>query len=450
MNMQIARQYRLTPHFFLLLIVIAGMSAISWWLAQRQSPALLSHGEFLNTVITRASGSTGEMIAQMQSRLRSNPDDWQAYSQLGLAYLQVARESGDPTFYQKAEQALKIALYTEPEDYAAVGGMGALALARHQFREALDWGKRAQSINPERAYAYGVIADAQIELGHYPEAIQTLQTMVDLQPDMRSYARISYIRELYGDVEGALEIMGWAVDAGTPTLENTAWTRTQLGNLYFNNGEIDRAAREYKKTLENYPEYVYALAGLGRVYAAQDRQDEAIRLLEKAIEKSPLPEFVIALADIYESQGQTEKAQGQFQLLQVIQELYRANGVDMDLEIALFNADHAIDLEKTLSEARLGFERRPGIYAADVLAWVLYQNGRCEEARQYSQEALRLGTKDALKYFHAGMIAHCLGDDHSAQSYLKQALAINPFFSIRYATEAQHLLETLATVSTQD
>jgi tetratricopeptide (TPR) repeat protein len=451
MNTQIARQYRFGPRFFLLmLIVIAGISMISWWLAQRNSSTLPLHGDFFNPVIERASGSTGELVAQLQSRLRSNPDDWQAYSQLGLAYLQAARESGDPTFYQKAEQALKTALESEPEDYAAAGGMGALALARHQFREALDWGKRAQSINPERAYAYGVIADAQIELGHYQEAIQTLQTMVNLQPDMSSYARISYIRELHGDVEGALEIMGWAVDAGTPNLENTAWTRTQLGNLYFNNGQIERAAREYKRTLEDYPGYVYALAGLGRVYAAQDRQAEAIGLLGKAIEKSPLPEFVIALAEIYESQGQMEKAQEQFQLLQVIQELYRANGVDVDLEIDLFNADHAIDLEKTLSDARLAFERRPSIYAADVLAWVLFQNGRCEEARQYSQEALRLGTKDALKYFHAGMIAHCLGDDHTAQRYLKQALAINPFFSIRYATEAQRLLETLATVSTLD
>jgi tetratricopeptide (TPR) repeat protein len=267
---------------------------------------------------------------------------------------------------------------------------------------------------------------------------------------MSSYARISYVRELHGDVEGALEIMGWAVDAGTPNLENTAWTRTQLGNLYFNNGEIDQASREYIRTLKDYPGYVYALAGLGRVYAARDRQPEAIGLLEKAIEKSPLPEFVITLADIYESQGQTEKARGQFQLLQVIQELYRAHGVDMDLEIALFNADHAIDLEKTLSEARLGFARRPGIYAADVLAWVLYQNGRCEEAHQYSQDALRLGTKDALKYFHAGMIAHCLGDDHAAQNYLTLALATNPFFSIRYAPQAQSLLETLAMGSARD
>lgn len=450
MNMRIARQYKFVPHSFLFLIVIVGISASSWWFAQRRSSQLPYHGDFLHPVMERVSGSTNEMIAQLQTRLRSNPNDWQAYSQLGLAYLRIARESGDPAFYQKAEQAFKAALDYELEDYAAVSGMGALALARHQFREALNWGKQAQGINPERAYAYGVIADAQIELGQYGEAIQTLQTMVDLQPDMGSYARISYIRELYGDVEGALEIMGWAVDAGTPNLENTAWTRTQLGNLYFNNGEIEQAAGEYKRTLESYPGYVYALAGLGRVYAAQGRPDAAIQLLEKAIEKSSLPEFVIMLADIYVSQGQMEKARQQFRLLQVIQELYRVNGVEMDMEVALFNADHAIDLEKTLSEARLGYDRRPSIYAADVLAWVLYKNGRCEEARHYSQEALRLGTKDALKYFHAGMIAHCLGDDRSAQNYLKQALTINPFFSTRYVEEALRTLETLSTDSIQD
>ena len=113
------------------------------------------------------------------------------------------RETGDPTYYQKTDEALDKALSFQPEDYASISAKGALALARHDFSSALEWGEKAKQINPDRTYAYGVIADAQIELGRYEEAVGTLQTMVDLRPDMSSYSRISYLRELHGDTEGA-------------------------------------------------------------------------------------------------------------------------------------------------------------------------------------------------------------------------------------------------------
>jgi len=443
--MQIARHTRTIPRFTILMpIMVILMVAISWWLA-RDRFSTITHPatDYLNIAAERVGTPTRKLVEQMQRRLRASPDDWQINSQLGLAYLQLAREIADPTYYQKAEAALKKALDYEPEDYTSVSGMGALALARHQFQEGLEWGEHARQINPERTYAYGVIADAQIELGQYEEAIQTLQKMVDLRPDMSSYARISYIRELHGDMAGAFEMMQWAADGGAPNLENTAWIRTQLGNLYFSVGDLKHAEEEYLITLNGYPGYVYALAGLGRVRAAQGKNDEAIQLLNKVSEVTPLPEFNITLADIFEMNGQHEAAQQQFELLQVIQELYQANGVDMDLEIALFNADHGIDSEKTLAEAHQAYARRPSIYAADVLAWVLYNAGDYVEARRYSQEALRLGTKDALKLFHAGMIAYRLGDNIQARDFLGEALANNPYFSIRYSPEAQRILQML-------
>jgi tetratricopeptide (TPR) repeat protein len=319
--------------------------------------------------------------------------------------------------------------------------MGALALARHQFLVALEWGERARQLNPDRAYAYGVIADAQIELGRYGEAVETLQTMMDLRPDMSSYSRISYIRELYGDSEGALEMMQQAVEGGTPGAESTAWTRTQLANLYFNIGDLENAEAEYQRTLADRPNYVYALAGLGRVRAAQGNMDEAIDLLTQAAQVMPLPEFVITLGDLYQASGQLDAAGQQYNLVRAIEKLYQANGVDLDMEIALFNADHDQDLEATVAMARKGFANRPSIYGADVLAWALYKTGNYQEAKSYSEQALQLGTQDALKLFHAGMIAYKLGEADQAQRYLEQALAINPHFSILYAGEARHTLE---------
>ncbi len=366
-----------------------------------------------------------------------------------MAYLQKARETGDPTYYQKAEGVLQKALTLEPEDYTAVSALGALALARHQFLSALEWGERARQINPDRTYAYGVITDAQIELGRYTEAIQTLQVMVDLRPDLSSYSRISYVRELYGDTDGAIEMMRQAVEAGGPNAENTAWARTQLANLYFNLGFLDQAETEYWRTLEGLPGYVYALAGLGRVRAAQSRTDEAIAHLTQASQAMPLPEFIIALGDIYLAAGQADAAQQQYDLVRAIQQLYEANGVDLDLEIALFDADHDHDTALTVARARQAFARRPSIHAADVLAWALYKAGDYHEAQSFSQQALRLGTNDALKLFHAGMIAYRLGEHTQARDYLERALTINPYFSVLYANQARHTLEELRAASSE-
>jgi|CXWL01.1.fsa_nt_gi tetratricopeptide (TPR) repeat protein len=417
--------------------------SISWRMAGSGRPAfpLERSGED----VSRTGMTVDAQIQKLQDRLRSNPNDWESYSQLGLAYLQKAREVGDPSYYQKAEEALNKALEHQPNDYVSLSGMGALALARHQFHMALEVGERAKEINLDRAYAYGIIADAQIELGQYSEAVETLQTMVNLHPDMSSYARISYLRELHGDNDGALELMQTAVDAGLPNSENTAWTRTQLGNLYFNMGDLDQAESEYMRTLNDMPGYVYALAGLGRVRAAQGKTDEAIKLLKQSIEVIPLPDFVILLGDLYQANGRTAEAQQQYKIIGAIETLYRANDVDLDMEIALFNADHDQDLEATVTLARQAYANRPSIHAADVLAWALYKTGNYEEARSYSDQALQLGTQDALKFFHAGMIAYKLGDTEQARRYLEQALELNPHFSVLHAKDARQVLHALQT-----
>ena len=443
--MQALSQTRWFNRVVLLAFMTALIIFASWRLAFTQdiSSRLQDVSAYLADSSSRTNASTDTLIKSLQDRLRANPEDWQSYSLLGLAYLQKARETGDPTYYQKTEESLDHALAMQPSDYASISAKGALALARHDFHSALDWGMKAREINPDRMYAYGVIADAQIELGRYEEAIQTLQTMVDLRPDMSSYSRISYIRELHGDTKGAVEMMQLAVNSGTPNSESTAWVRTQLANLYFNSGDIDRAELEYQLTLQNHPDYVYALAGLGRVHAAQGNMEEAIQLLNQAVTMMPLPEFVITLGDLYQASGQSEAADKQYELVAAIETLYRANDVDMDMEIAVFNADRDKNLQETVTLARKAYDARPSIHGADALAWTLYKIGNYEEAQTYAEEALRLGTRDSLKLFHAGMIALKLGNEIQAREYLEEALAINPYFSILYAEEARKTLEIL-------
>jgi tetratricopeptide (TPR) repeat protein len=384
--------------------------------------------------------SSQDAISQLESRLRDNPDDAYAYAQLGLGLLQQVRESGDVSLYARAGKAFDEALARDPKQLDALVGQGILALALHDFRGALQWADKAWAINPFRAQILGIKVDGQVELGRYDEAVQTLQKMVDLRPDLDSYSRVSYVRELYGDVDGAIEAMRSAVQTALPGSESWAWTLTHLGHLYFNRGDLPEAAAIYEQVLVAKANYPYALAGQARVAAAQGNTDEAIAIYKQITERLPLPEFIIALGELYEATGQADAARQQYDLVGVIQQLNAAAGMNVDLEMALFTASHGNDPAAAVQQARVAYAERATIYAADTLAWALYQQGEYAEAWQLSQEALRLGTKDALLHFHAGMIAAKVGDQEAALTHLQTALAINPHFSPLYALVAQEAL----------
>jgi len=391
--------------------------------------------------------TTEQMIWSLQQRIRRAPANVDAYAALGAAYVQRARETGDPTYYGKAQAVFAGALNRDPEHVDALIGKGTLALARHDFRAALALGEQARVANPKIARIYGVIGDAQIELGMYDEAVQTIQTMVDMRPDLSSYSRVSYLRELYGDLPGATEAMQAAVKAGGANAENTQWVRVQLGHLHFNQGNLALAEREYAQGLAQLPDYVPALAGLAQVRAAEGRYDAAVELYTRATQRMPLPEYIIALGDLYAKTGDQERAQQQYELVQAIDRLLTGNGVNTELETALFFADHDIDLPASLMKARAAYAERKSIHTADGLAWTLYKTGNYQEAQRYAVEALKLGTHDALKLFHAGMIAKALGEEDQARAHLQAALALNPHFSVLQADLARATLNALGTTS---
>jgi tetratricopeptide (TPR) repeat protein len=394
---------------------------------------------------------TDQLIWDYQQRVKQSPDDVQSYAVLGAAYLQKARDTGDPTFYGKAEAVIGAALKRDPQNVEALIGAGTLANARHQFRDALKLGEQARALNPTIPRVYGVIADAQIELGMYDAAVQTLQTMIDMRPDLSSYSRVSYARELHGDLDGAIEMMQAAVQAGGPATENSAWVRVQLGNLYFSKNDLPAAEQQYQATLAMLPDYVYGLAGMARVRAAQGQTEQAIALYQQAIARMPLPEFVIGLGELQEAAGKTTDAAKQYELVRAMQQLFKANGVDTDLELALFDADHPAtepgaggsDPAATAALARAAYERRPSVKGADTLAWALFKAGQVAEARRYADQALRLNTQDALMLYHAGMIAQAQGDATTARDWLGRALALNPHFSPLFAPQAQQTLARL-------
>lgn len=387
--------------------------------------------------------ATDRMIYSLQQRLRAKPTDSQSLAYLGNAYLQKVRETGDPSYYEKARQVLQEAIDHESQNAEALTGMGALCLARHEFQQALRWGKLAVEANAYKAAAFGVVGDALIELGRYDEAVETVQKMVNLRPDLSSYSRVSYIRELMGDVPGAIDAMQLAVSAGGPALENTNWCRVQLGFLHFNSGALEAAEMEFRNALSITADYAPALFGMARVRAAQNKIDEAIGILQNIVMTMPLPEYVVELGDLYEASDDSVQAAHQYDLARALHELQQSNGVQTDAELALFLADHDLDLQSALERAHAAMKERPSVFAVDVLAWTLYKCNKFNEAALSIQQALRLGSKSALMNFHAGMIYYRLGDRTKAYAYLQSAMQINPHFSTRHAPAAHRLLVEL-------
>ncbi len=394
-------------------------------------------------VAQRLPKTTDGLIVLYQRAVRSAPGDAESLASLGAAYYQKARETADPSYYVKAEAVLAVALKHDPLNTDALVVEGTLENARHHFANALALGERAKAANNSVPRIYGVIADAQTELGRYDDAAATLQTMVDLRPDLGSYSRISYARELHGDIPGAIESMQDAVLAGGPSPENNAWSRMQLAHLYFASGDLRAAEQQYLATLAAVSDYPYASAGLAHVRAAQGRYSEAADLYRQAITRLPMPEFVIALGELEQARGDSAAASRQYALVQAMQQLNIDDGVDVDMELALFDADHGGDPVANLARARAAYGRRPSVYAADALSWALYRAGDFVEARRYSRRALRLGSHDAVMHFHAGMIAAALGNRGDARRKLRRALSINPYFSVLQAPEARMVLVRL-------
>lgn len=386
--------------------------------------------------------TTAQRIEGLQAQVREAPSDPDAYAELGLAYLQQVRETGDPTFYPKAQGIFDEALRLDPRNFTATSGLGSLALARHDFSGALALGERAAAIDAGIARNYGVIVDAQVELGRYGAAERTLQHYVNVKPELSSYARVSYFRELHGDLPGALDAMRLAVSAGGGTPENVSYVQTLVGKLQFDSGDYAAAERAYRAALETDPRFPAAQAGLARIEAGRGDFTSAIARYRELVQRLPLPEYVIGLGETEQAAGRGAAARRDYQLVGVETRLLRANGVNTDAELALFQADHgspsqAIDL------AARAWAAAPSVRSADAYSWALSAAGRDGEALAMSERAMRLGSRDPSFLYHAGMVARRAGRSDRARDFLGQVVAQSPHFNPLYGPRAERALEGL-------
>lgn len=383
-------------------------------------------------------------VALADAQVKAAPDDPQGYTRLAAAFARKFRETADAGYLSRAEAACLRAQKLAPDDSESRQILASIYNSQHRFREAIAISEKGIAENKAIAFNYGTLGDARLELGDYEGAIDIIDRMARMQPDAWAYCRVARLRELIGDPDGAIDGMGMAVAASSLTApEQRAWFRVQRGNMQFNAGDLEDAEPDYRAALEAYPDYYFALSSMGRLRAAQGKFDEAVALYRRSLEIAPKQETVVLLGDLLVHLKRTDEAEQQFELMGAMDKILHANHVEPGYVLPMFYADHDRNLKECLAQAQECAAGRHDIKTLDTLAWCLYKNGKYAEADAAEKEAMRLNTKDALLFFHAGMIRLKLGQTDEAAKALELAIQINPFFDIRHADEARDALRTL-------
>jgi tetratricopeptide (TPR) repeat protein len=391
---------------------------------------LLTIGAFAQTSVVPAEAKLSpaeRTMAQANKLIAKNPRDFEAHNALALALSRRARETSDVKFYDMAEEALQKSNAISPNNFDGARIHVWLLLGKHEFSAALEAAKPLNQKTPDDIMLYGFLTDANVELGNYADAEKAAQWMLDLRPgNLPGMTRAAYLRELFGDVDGSLELMKMAYESTPPSeAEDGAWILAQMGHLELMAGKPEAAERLLNQALMQFPGYHYALANLAKVRILQKRYQDAVTLLRQRYDGAQHAENLYDLAEALELAGRTDEAARNFAEFETKSLAESVKGDNSNRELIFYYADHAHQPAKALRIAELERSRRHDVYTLDAYAWALHVNGRDADAKRPIEAALAVGIQDARFFHHAGLIELAGGDKKAASEYLQKAVALN-------------------------
>lgn len=351
-----------------------------------RSPAIQNGNEW--ETVQNVYGKNRDYLLKGKSTNKARLD----LAQLFMNEARVTGEHGH--YYPAALKMLDGVIDTEEQDkdllFRALSAKAGVQLSLHNFAEALETAEKAVALNPYNAQIYGALVDANVELGNYEEAVQMADKMISIRPDLRSYARVSYLREIHGDVEGSIEAMELSVSAGYPGYEQTSWAQLTLGHLYANYGQEEKAEQVYKLALEQRPNYPFAIAALADLEMQKANYEKAEELLKQACDIIPEVGFYEQLAHVYKETGRTEEMKSLTDEIFVMLADDEASGHVMNLEYAAIYTDLLADYDKALEYAMKEYKKRPeNIDVNGALAKIYHLKGESEKAQQFLAAASR-------------------------------------------------------------
>jgi tetratricopeptide (TPR) repeat protein len=398
--------------------------------------ALTAHAASPGTPAERA-------IVAARQAIEKSPESADPHNQLALALARRAREIADPAKYDEAFGALSKSFERAPDNFDGLKVRAWLLLGKHEFAQALDLAKQLNKRVPDDVMVYGLLADAHTELGNYPEAEQATQWMLDLgRSSVPGLTRAAHLRELFGDLDGAIELMISAYQRTSPIeSEDRAWVLSQLGHLYLLQDKLDEAERVLVEAIALFPGYHYALANQAKVHSARGKHSEAADLLRRRYEAAPHPENLFDLAVALKRAGKREQAKKAFADFERAARAETSGWDNANLQLVFYYADHAMKPADALRVARVEIARRRDVYTLDAYAWALLRSGRPAEARTHIETALAVGVVDPKLLYHAGVIAMRLGDRAAAQRFLARSLQLHSRSEV--ADDARRLVTKL-------
>lgn len=372
--------------------------------------------------------SPAEQSMAAANRLTAkNGKDFEAYNALALALSRRARETSDVSFYTQGEDALKKSFEISPGNFDGERTAVWILLGKHEFPAALEKAKELNKKMPDDIMLYGFLTDANVELGNYDAAEKAAQWMLNLRPgNMPGITRAAYLRELFGDFDGALDLMNMAYQSTPPNeTEDRAWILSQIGHLQLMSGKIADADTTLQQALALFPRYHYALQNLAKVRIEQKRYADAVVLLQQRYDDAHHAENLYDLAEAENLAGQGEQANRDFAEFETKSLAESVRKDNSSRELIFYYADHAHQPAKALNIAEQEFAWRHDVFTLDAYAWALHVNGRDAEARKHIELALAVGIRDARMLRHAGEIALSLGDRAAGQRYLRESAELN-------------------------
>lgn len=367
-------------------------------------------------------------IDEVRRQIAARPHDASLHAALAQALARRARESADPDFYRQAEGAVAAALALEPQSLEARKARVWILLGKHEFAAALTEAEALHKLVPDDVQIYGYLVDGHVELGRYREAEENAQWMLDLRPgNLAALTRVSYLRELFGDVEGALEMMHLAFQRTPPSeVEDRAWIATQMSHLELMRGNVDLAGRLGSLALELFPDYHYALAQLAKVRVAERRFDAAVALLRRHVEAAAHPENYYGLGVALIKAGKVREGRALLVQFEAKARVEMHGWDNANRELVMYYVEHARQPAKALHVAQQEAARRQDVFTLEALAWALSASGKQQEARAAIDRALAVGIQEAGMYYRAGVIALRSGDRRAAAEFFQRCLQANP------------------------
>jgi tetratricopeptide (TPR) repeat protein len=378
----------------------------------------------LCTQSSAGSAAVDRAIAKHAAQAREKPDEVEGWNALGQDWVRKARSQSKPALYLNAQACATLALGRSPDDTAALGLQALVWLNEHRFADVEKQARAILARDPDDVMTWGMLSDAQLELGQLAAAIESAQKMMDLKPNLPSYGRAAHLRWLQGDAAGAKRIYRQAIDAGRTHAdrEPAAWMTVQAALLFWHEGDYAGADAGLGLALQLVPDYAPALEARGRVALSRRDYAGAVRSLTRTLERHETVEGRWLLGDAYALLGKREAAERSY--ARVVDE-----GRTLDPRtLALFFATKDRDAGEAVALARAEYVTRKDLYTKDALAWALYRAGELPEAARLSREASAAGTPDARLLYHAGAIRVAAGDATQGRALIARARHLNPGF----------------------